>query len=88
MSSPDLFAWADEQSISETKVIEFRTRRAHLRRWQWLEEHQPFRNLDLVIDRQDGRAPPVRFYQLKPSRFQAHTGASASRKVEDDAAFG
>ncbi len=88
MSSPDLFAWADEQSIPETKVIEFRTRRDRLRRWQWLEENKPFRHINLVIDRQDGVAPSVRFYQLKSSCFQAHTGSSASRKVEDDAACG
>lgn len=74
MSSRSLFDWADEQAIPETKVIDFRSRRERLRRWQWLEENDPFRNLDLIIDRQDGRAPALEIYQFH-HRHPAAPGA-------------
>lgn len=74
MSSRSLFDWADEQAIPETRVIEFQTRRERLRRWQWLEETKPFRHVNLVIDRQDGCAPPVKLYRF-PSLHPASPGS-------------
>ncbi|MFC5392830.1 hypothetical protein [Bosea vestrisii] len=74
MSSPDLFAWADEQAIPASSVVDFRVRRERLPRWRHLEERKPYRNLDLIIDRQDGRAAPVKILRF-PGRHPASPGS-------------
>ncbi|MGO4173747.1 hypothetical protein [Bosea sp. TAF32] len=75
MSSPDLFAWADAQAIPASSVVDFRARRERLPRWRRLEERKPYRNLDLIIDREDGRAAPVqilRFPLIHPAAHLAY----------------
>lgn len=77
MSSPDLFAWADAQAIPASSVIDFRARRERLPRWRQLEERKPYRNLDLIIDREDGRAAPVQILCF-PNRHPASPGSYSS----------
>lgn len=81
MASPDLFAWADEQGILASSVVDFLARRERLPRWRQLEERKPYRNLDLIIDREDGRAAPVKILRF-PRRHPVPAGAySADAKV-------